>query len=152
MSGSPSCSAWAAAPLRRRPAAARQVSTSGAAGAPATQAQQAGGAELMAALNVGRPWLARLRGAWLLDYTRNTAEDVGLLFGAALGTRAAYLAAGVSRLTDVANDRQRTIVGVPVELLLYPTRGLEVAIHGNLNSQSRFIGLTVSGVFGKSAR
>lgn len=120
------------------------------AGQQKTQAYKVGGWEGVLNANLASgSFLLRARGAWMLDYTNNTAEDVGALLGLALGSRRVYLAAGASRLTDVANDRQRPIVGVPVELLLYPTRGLELAVHGNLNAQSHFIGVTLAGVFGK---
>ncbi len=120
------------------------------AGQPKTQAQKVGGWEgvLNANLATG-PLLLRARGAWMLDYTRNTAEEVGLLAGAGLGSRRVFLLAGASRLTDVASDRQRPVVGVPVELLFYPTRGLELALHGNFNAHSDFVGVTIAGVFGK---
>lgn len=112
---------------------------------------QADGYEVAASLNIARPMLLRLRAAWMFDYTSNTAEEVGALVGAPLGPRRqAFLAVGVSRLTDVSNRGQSPTVGVPVELLFYPTRGLEFSIHGNFNPDSDFIGATLSGVFGKA--
>lgn len=114
------------------------------------QTESADGAELMLAFNVAGPVLLRVRASWLLDYTSNTAEDVGVMVGLPLGPdRKAFLAAGASRLTDVSNEGQSPIVGVPIELLFYPTRGLEVSVHGNLNPDSDFIGITLGGVFGK---
>ncbi|WP_028079345.1 hypothetical protein [Solimonas soli] len=115
-----------------------------------SDAQKVGGWEGYAALTFGSRAAARLRAAWMADYTSNTAEEVAAEIGMALYSTKAYLFAGASRLTDVANDRQRPIVGVPVELLFYPTRGLELGVHGNLNSQSDFIGVTLGGVFGKN--
>jgi hypothetical protein len=115
-----------------------------------SDAETAKGGEALLALNFAGPVLARLRATWMIDYTSNTAEDVGALIGLPLGTsRRAYLAAGVSRLTDVSNRKQAPIVGVPVELLFYLTRGLEVGVHGNFNSDSDFAGITIAGVFGK---
>lgn len=119
-------------------------------GQPAGPAQEAEGHELMAAITIAESLLlGRLRVSWLADYTRNTAEEVAGLVGLPLSGHKVFLAAGVSRLTDVAADRQSPIVGVPVELLFYPTRGLELSIHGNFNSQSDFVGVTLAGVFGK---
>ncbi len=119
------------------------------AGQPKTQAQKTGGWEVYAALTAGSRVAARLRANGLTDDTNNTAEEVAGEVGMALGSTRAYAFAGLSRLTDVANDRQRPIVGVPLELLLYPARGLELGLHGNLNARSDFIGVTIGGVFGK---
>ncbi|MEW6168811.1 MAG: hypothetical protein AB1651_14110 [Pseudomonadota bacterium] len=119
-------------------------------GQPKGPAQEADGAEALLALNIAGPVLARLRVGWMADYTSNTAEEVGVLLGVPAGPGGrAYLAAGVSRLTDVSNREQSPTIGVPIELLLYPTRGLEVGIHGNFNPDSDFIGITLAGVFGK---
>ena len=118
-------------------------------GQPKGEAEDVEGVEGMVALNLAGPVLARLRVAWMADYTRNTAEDVGVLLGLPLVEGRAFLAAGASRLTDVSNRQQSPTIGVPVELLFYPTRGLEVSIHGNFNPDSDFIGITLAGVFGK---
>lgn len=112
--------------------------------------ERAGGYEGMLAFNHAGPVLLRLRASWLLEYTSNTAEEVGALVGLPLGPdRRVYLAAGVARLTDVSNEGQSPTVGVPVELLFYPTRGFEVSVHGNFNPDSDYIGFTLGGVFGK---
>lgn len=118
-------------------------------GQPKGEAEDAEGVEGMVALNLSGPVLVRLRVAWMADYTRNTAEDVGVLLGLPLVEGRAFLGAGASRLTDVSNREQSPTIGVPVELLFYPTRGLEVAIHGNFNPDSDFVGITLAGVFGK---
>lgn len=118
-------------------------------GQPKSEAEDAEGVEGMVALNLAGPVLARLRVAWMADYTRNTAEDVGVLVGLPLVEGRAFLAVGASRLTDVSNRAQSPTIGVPVELLFYPTRGLEFAIHGNFNPDSDFVGITLAGVFGK---
>lgn len=118
-------------------------------GQPKSEAEDAEGVEGMVALNLAGPVLARLRVAWMADYTRNTAEDVGVLLGLPLVEGRAFLAVGASRLTDVSNRAQSPTIGVPVELLFYPTRGLEFAIHGNFNPDSDFVGITLAGVFGK---
>ena len=106
-----------------------------------------GGGEGMFALsyaNNDAGFLARIRSAYLTDFTSNTAEEVAFEPGFALGpSRKLWLAAGVSRLTDVANDRQRPIVGAPVEVLFFPLRGLEIAGHANFNSHRNFYGFTV---------
>jgi hypothetical protein len=115
-----------------------------------TRAQEVGGGEVMLALNLAGPVLARLRVAYLVDFTSNTAEDVGALVGLPLDAeRRVFLATGVSRLTDVSNTRQSPTIGVPVELLFYPWRGLELGLHGNFNPDSDFVGVTAAGVFGK---
>lgn len=112
--------------------------------------ERAGGYEGMLAFSHAGPVLLRLRVSWMADYTSNTAEEVGALVGLPLGPGGrAYLAAGVSRLTDVSDEGQSPTVGVPVELLFYPTRGLEVGVHGNFNPDSDYIGFTLGGVFGK---
>lgn len=118
-------------------------------GKPKTDAEKVGGPNLFAALNYGGPVIGRLRASVMLEYTRNTAEEIAGEMGFAMKPLQLYALAGVSRLTDVANDRHRPIVGVPLELLYYPVRGLEFGIHGNLNSKSDFAGFTVAGVFGK---
>lgn len=112
--------------------------------------ERTGGYEGMLAFNHAGPVLLRLRVSWMAEYTSNTAEEVGALVGLPLGPdRRAFLAAGVSRLTDVSNEGQSPTVGVPVELLFYPTRGFEVGVHGNFNPDSDYIGFTLGGVFGK---
>ncbi len=119
-------------------------------GQPQTSAQEVGGSEVLLALNRAGPVLTRLRVGWMFDFTSNTAEEVGLLLGLPLAPQGkAYLAAGVSRLTDVSQQGQSPTIGVPVEWLYYPTRGLEIGIHGNFNPDSDFIGITLAGVFGK---
>lgn len=118
-------------------------------GQPESDAQEARGYEAMLAFNVTAPMLLRFRVAWMADYTSNTAEDVGVLVGLPVAEGRMFLAAGVSRLTDVSDQGQSPTVGVPVELLIYPTRGLEFALHGNFNPDSDFIGVTLAGVFGK---
>ena len=106
-----------------------------------------GGGEGMVGLsyaNNDAGFLARLRSAYLTDFTSNTAEEVALEAGFAIGTsRKLWLATGVSRLTDVADDRQRPIVGAPVEILFFPLRGLEIAAHANFNQHRDFYGFTV---------
>ncbi|MEQ1439598.1 hypothetical protein AAG565_09555 [Fontimonas sp. SYSU GA230001] len=120
------------------------------AGSPKGDAERVGGYEAMLAFNHAGPVLLRLRSTWMFDFTSNTAEEVAALVGLPLAPgRQLYLAAGVSRLTDVSNTQQSPTVGVPIELLFYPTRGLEVGVHGNLNPDSDFIGFTFGGVFGK---
>ncbi|MFA5938636.1 MAG: hypothetical protein WC809_04700 [Sinimarinibacterium sp.] len=114
------------------------------------EAERVDGYEGMLAFNAAGPVLLRLRASWLLNFTSNTAEEVGALVGLPLGPdRRVYLAAGVARLTDVSNEGQSPTVGVPIELLFYPTRGFEVSVHGNLNPDSDYIGFTLGGVFGK---
>lgn len=112
-------------------------------------AQRTGGGEGVLAMSYAGPVLLRLRASWMLEFTSNTAEEVGGLVGLPVVPSKIYVAAGVSRLTDVSNHQQSPTVGVPLELLLYPTRGLELGIHGNFNPDSDFIGVTLSGVFGK---
>jgi hypothetical protein len=51
----------------------------------------------------------------MADYTSNTAEEIAGEVGFALVASRVYALAGVSRLTDVANDRQRPIVDVPLD-------------------------------------
>lgn len=118
-------------------------------GKPKTDAEKVGGPNLFAALNYGGPVIGRLRASVMLGYTRNTAEEFAGEVGFAMKPLQLYVLTGVSRLTDVANDRHRPIVGVPLELLYYPVRGLELGIHGNLNSKSDFVGFTIAGAFGK---
>ncbi|TJY56616.1 hypothetical protein E4T66_18795 [Sinimarinibacterium sp. CAU 1509] len=112
-------------------------------------AQRTGGGEGVLAMSYAGPVLLRLRASWMLEFTSNTAEEVGGLIGLPVVPSKVFVAAGVSRLTDVSNRQQSPTVGVPIELLFYPTRGLEMGIHGNFNPDSDFIGVTLSGVFGK---
>lgn len=97
--------------------------------------------------------LLRVRSSWLFDYTNNTAEEVGVSIGLPLARdRSVWASVGVSRLTDVSFTQQSPTVGVPVDLAFYPTRGLELLVHGNLNDDSNFIGVAISGVIGKDRR
>jgi hypothetical protein len=113
-----------------------------------TDGTHVGGGSALVALSYAHNdagFLARLRSAYLTDFTSNTAEEVAFEAGFALGSsRKLWLAAGVSRLTDVADDRQRPVVGAPVELLYFPIRGLEIAGHVNFNEHRDFYGFTVA--------
>ncbi|HKY93056.1 MAG TPA: hypothetical protein VJM11_18545 [Nevskiaceae bacterium] len=95
-----------------------------------------------------RNWLVRLRAAKLLDFTSNSAEEIAIGAGLPLGA-SAWVTLGVSRLTDVANDRQTPVVGAPMELIWFPVSNLEVLLHGNLNRHSNFVGVTVGWAFGR---
>lgn len=120
------------------------------AGGGVTDAEDTEGLELVAALTVVGDGLFRVRASWMTNYTSNTAEEVAGLVGLPLGKdRKTYLAAGISRLTDVSAEQQSPTIGVPVELLYYPARGLEIGLHGNFNPDSNFVGITIGGVFGK---
>jgi hypothetical protein len=112
-------------------------------------AQRTGGYEGVLSMSYAGPMLLRLRASWMADFTSNTAEEVGGLIGLPLVPSKLFAAAGVSRLTDVSNRQQSPTIGVPLELLFYPTRGLEFGIHGNFNPDSDYIGVTLAGVFGK---
>lgn len=113
-------------------------------------AASADGAALHLSINRGGPVLLRLRASWLLDYTSNTAEEVAGMVGIPLGAdRNTWLAAGVSRLTDVSAEQQSPTLGVPVEIIWYPVRGLELALQGNFNDDSNFIGIAIGGAIGR---
>ncbi|HEX4871751.1 MAG TPA: hypothetical protein VFV27_05490 [Nevskiaceae bacterium] len=102
-------------------------------------------------LNLRTPrLLVRLRASYLVGYTSNTAEEVALGLGLPLGSSGRrHFVVGVSRLTDVAADRQGPTVGVPLELLLHSSEGgVEFSLHGNLNDDSDFIGALVGWPFG----
>jgi hypothetical protein len=109
----------------------------------------AGGYAMHMSLNAAGPALFRIRSSWYEGYTSNTAEEVAATIGVPLSpSREFWLAAGVSRLTDVSNEKQSPTVGVPIELLFYPVRGLELMIHGNFNDDSNFVGIAVGGAIG----
>lgn len=115
-----------------------------------TVAQQVDGGEAMVAVTIAGPFLARARVSLLSDFTSNTADEIAAMVGFPLGPkRQVYLAAGVSRLHEVSRTEGSPTAGVPVEILYYPTRGLELSLHGNFNPDSDFIGVTIGGVFGK---
>jgi hypothetical protein len=52
----------------------------------------------------------------------------------------AWFAVGLSRLSDVSKCKQSPDVGVPVELICYPLRGLELAAHADFNDARHFFG------------
>lgn len=111
-----------------------------------------GGAVSVAATWAGNRggYLVRLKSSYLTDFTSNTAEEVGLLVGAALAdSRKVWASVGVARLTDVSNHRQSPTVGVPVELLWFPIRGLEVSVFGDFNDDRDFGGFTVGWAIGR---
>lgn len=109
-----------------------------------------GGYQAMLAMTYGDALIIRLRGTGMADFTSNDAGEIAAMAGFRLGTSGrAYLVAGVSRLEDVSNEQQSPTVGVPVELLLYPTRALELAATVNFNDDARFYGFTFGVAFGK---
>ena len=93
--------------------------------------------------------MLRLRSNYLIDFTSNTAEELALSGGVALGSsRTLWVTSGVSRLTDVSNTRQRPGVGIPVELIWYPVHGLELMVHGNFNDDRKFYGVVLGWAIG----
>jgi hypothetical protein len=93
--------------------------------------------------------MLRLRSNYLIDFTSNTAEELALSGGVALGSsRTFWITTGVSRLTDVSNTRQAPSVGIPVELIWYPVHGLELMVHGNFNDDRKFYGVVLGWAIG----
>lgn len=109
-----------------------------------------GGYSAHGSLNLrGESLLVRLRASYFEGFTSNTAEEVALALGLPLGDSGrTHLLAGLSRLTDVANDRQSPTLGVPIELLLHPAGGMELSLHGNINDDSSFVGASLGWAFG----
>ena len=116
------------------------------------EASGVGGPSVHGALNyvTQADVLLRLRVSYLIGFTSNTAEEVGGLVGLALGSsRRLFATVGVSRLTDVSNQTQSPTVGVPIELLFYPTEALELSVYGNVNDDSNFIGASIGFAIGR---
>ncbi len=93
-----------------------------------------------------------LRGRWthMFDFTSNAADEYAAEAAVSLlPSRQLWLAAGVSRLTDVSNDRKAPTIGFPVEVMFYPVRGLELMVHANFNEDSNYIGFGVGGAIGR---
>lgn len=92
----------------------------------------------------------RLRTAVYTGFTSNAAEETALMVGRPLDPQGRlHLLAGVSRLTDVSADTQAPTVGVPIDLLAYPLRGLELGLHGNFNPDADFVGVSIAWAIGR---
>lgn len=118
------------------------------------EAYEVGGYALHASFNVAMAGtLVRFRHSLLTAFTSNVADETALAFGLALTPeRNVWATVGVSRLTDVSNQKKSPTVGVPIELIAYPVRGLELMLHGNVNGDSNFIGVAIAGAIGRQRR
>jgi hypothetical protein len=114
-----------------------------------------GGPQLQSSLNwvpPGQGYLLRLRGSAMFDFTSNLADELALSAGLPLDAgRKLWIAGGVSALSDVSNHRQSPTSGLPLELLWFPVRGLELSLNGNFNRDRNFFGLSVGWAIGRRA-
>jgi hypothetical protein len=92
----------------------------------------------------------RYRHSVMFGFTQNTAEEDAILGGLPLeGSHRLWFDVGVSRLADVSNTRKAPTIGIPLELVLYPVRGLELMVHANVNHDSSFVGFAIAGAIGR---
>ena len=95
----------------------------------------------------------RIRQSEYFGFTSNTADETAIEAGLPLAwQKKLWIAAGVSRLSDVSNTRKSPTIGFPLELDLYPVRGLELMIHANFNKDDNFVGFGIGGAIGRRSQ
>jgi hypothetical protein len=108
------------------------------------------GAVLFASINYESDYIVRLRASNMYGFTSQSAQETALMAGKRLDESGRfYLLAGISRLTDISEAKHSPTVGLPVEALFYPLRGIELSLFGNLNEDSSFVGLGIGFALGK---
>jgi hypothetical protein len=92
----------------------------------------------------------RFRWTHMFNFTNNAADEMAAEVRLAVADdRRFWVAAGIARMTDVSNKRKAPTVGVPLEVMFYPVRGLELSVHANLNKDKSYIGFGVAGAIGR---